>query len=94
MTQPNPYPPPATVGSQPKSADEVNAQVGAHLRSFVATKGTIHQDQEFFAATDLKGPPYYFSPDQETELKTAISQLDAALVAVDMTFINRIVGMW
>jgi hypothetical protein len=87
-------PPPATIGSQPKSADEVNNLIGTHLRGFVAARGTVHQDQDFFAATDLKAEPYYFSAAQEADLKTAISQLDAALQAIDMTFINRIVGMW
>jgi len=94
MTQAETPAPPATIGSQPRSAEEVNGLVGTHLRGFVASRGTIHQDQDYFAATDLKGPPYYFSAAQETDLKTAISQLDAALQAVDMTFINRIVGMW
>jgi hypothetical protein len=94
MTQVETPPPPATVGSQPKSADEVNGLVGTHLRGFIATRGTIHQDQDYFAATDLKAAPYWFSAAQETDLKSAISQLDAALQAVDMTFINRIVGMW
>ena len=42
----------------------------------------------------LKAAPYYFTAAQETDLKTAVSQLDAALDAVDMTFINRIVGMF
>jgi hypothetical protein len=93
MTQPTPSPP-ATIGSQPKSADEVNNLVGTHLRGFCASRVTIHQDQEYFLATDLTGAPYYFSTDQQTDLKTAISQLDVALQAVDMTFINRIVGMF
>jgi hypothetical protein len=87
-------PPPATIGTQPQSAAEVNMSTGTHLRGFIACKGTIHQDEDFFAATDLKAAPYYFSADQETALKSAISSLDTALQAVDMTFINRIVGMW
>jgi hypothetical protein len=93
MTQVEIPPPPATVGSQPKTADEVNATTGAHLRGFINYKDAVHQDQGFFGGTDLKAAPYYFSADQETELKSAISQLDQALQAVDMTFINRIVGM-
>jgi hypothetical protein len=87
-------PPPATVGSQPKSADEVNGLIGTHLRGFVSSRNVIHQDQDFFAATDLKGAPYWFSASQEADLKTAIANLDTALQAVDMTYINRIVGMW
>ena len=93
MTQPTP-PPPDTVGTQPKNAAEVNGLVGLHLKAFMAAKASVGQDQDFFAATDLKAAPYYFTAAQETDLKTAVSQLDAALDAVDMTFINRIVGMF
>jgi hypothetical protein len=41
----------------------------------------------------LKLAPYYFTPDQETQIKTAYSQLDADLDALDMTFVNRLIGM-
>jgi len=94
MTIPDPTAPPTVVGTQPRSADEVNALAGNHLRTFIAARATVHQDQQFFAATDLKAAPYYFTDTQETDLKTAISQLDAALQPIDMTFINRIVGMF
>lgn len=93
MTQPAPPPPPTTVGTQPKNADEVNALVGVHLRGFCATKVTIGQDREFLAATDLQASPYGFSADQETLIKSAIADLDTALDGVDMAFISRLVGM-
>ena len=93
MTQPTPPPPPATVGTQPRNADEVNGLVGSHLRGFIASQNAIKQDQNFFLGADLKAAPYYFSTDQETLIKSAVSSLDAALDAIDMTFINRIVGM-
>jgi len=86
--------PPATIGTQPRTAEEVNALTGLHLKGFLASKATINQDASFFAATDLKAAPYYFTADQETDLKSAIIQLDTALDAVDLTFINRIVGMF
>jgi hypothetical protein len=94
MTLPTTPPPPDTIGSQPKNAAQVNDTVGLHLRQFLAAKIAINQDQDYFAATDLKAAPYYFTPAQETDLKTAISQLDSALDAIDLTFINRIVGMY
>lgn len=94
MTQPVEPTPPATIGTNPRSADEVNALVGTHLRGFLASKATINQDQNFLLATDLKVAPYYFTADQETDIKTAVSQLDEALDAVDLTFISRIVGMF
>jgi hypothetical protein len=94
MTLPvEPPPPPAVVGTQPRNADEVNGLVGTHLRGFTASKAATHQDQEFFVATDLKAAPYYFSAEQETLIKSAVSGLDQALQAVDMTFISRIIGM-
>ena len=94
MTIPETPPPPATIGTNPRSADEVNNLVGVHLRGFLASRATINQDQNFMAATALTAAPYYFTPEQETEIKTAISQLDAALDAVDLTFISRVVGMF
>lgn len=94
MTQPTPPPPPATIGTNPKSADEVNGLVGTHLKGFLASQATIHQDQNFMAATDLTAAPYYFDSTQESDIKSAISALDTALQAIDLTFISRIVGMF
>lgn len=94
MTIPvEPPPPPATVGTQPRNADEVNALVGTHLRGFLASKVTINQDQEFLSVTDLKVAPYYFTDEQEATIKSAITDLDATLDGIDLTFISRIVGM-
>lgn len=95
MTIPEPPPPqpPATVGTQPRSADDVNNLVGLHLRTFCAAKVTIGQDQEWLAVTDLQAAPYYFTPEQEALIKSAIADLDASLDAVNMTFISRLVGM-
>jgi len=86
--------PPQTVGTQPRTADEVNNLVGTHLRTFCNSKVTVNQDHEWLATTDLKAAPYYFSADQETLIKSAIADLDTALDAIDMTFISRIVGMF
>jgi hypothetical protein len=95
MTLPvEPPPPPSTIGTNPRNADEVNGLVGTHLKGFLASKGTIEQDQNFMAATDLKAAPYYFSDAQETQIKTAIAQLNTSLQTVDLTFISRIVGMF
>jgi hypothetical protein len=42
MTIPvDPPPPPATIGTQPRNADEVNGLLGTHLRGFAANKVTI-----------------------------------------------------
>jgi len=87
-------PAPTTIGTNPRNADEVNGLVGTHLKGFLAAKATIEQDQNFMAATDLKAAPYGFTPDQETEIKTAIAQLNTSLQTVDLTFISRIVGMF
>lgn len=95
MTIPvEPPPPPATIGTNPRSADEVNGLIGVHLRGFLASRATINQDASFMAATDLKAAPYYFTADQETQIKSAIADLDANLDAIDLTFVSRIVGMF
>lgn len=85
--------PPATIGTNPKNADEVNGLLGTHLRTFLASKATVNQDQNFLSVTDLKVAPYYFTADQEATIKSAIIDLDTALDAIDLTFISRIVGM-
>jgi len=93
MTQPTPPPPPATIGTQPRNADEVNALIGTHLRGFAASKVTINQDHAWLVTVDLKEAPYYFTQAQEDSLKSGIADLDTALDAVDMTTISRIIGM-
>lgn len=85
--------PPATIGTQPKTADEVNALIGTHLREFSRSKVTTNQDAAWLAVTDLKGAPYYFTDEQEATLKSAVADLDTALDAIDMTFISRIIGI-
>jgi len=92
MTIPNESPP-ATIGSQPDSAYAVNQVIGAHLRQFTQVKTIVGQDREWLAGADLKVAPYYFTDAQETDLKTAVLQLDSALDAIDMTFISRIIGL-
>jgi hypothetical protein len=94
MTFPIPLEPPQYVGSQPRDATEVNAMVGQHLRSFVTIKNSINQDAGFLLATELTAAPYYFTADQETLIKSAIAGLDTSLDGVDMTFINRLVGLY
>lgn len=94
MTLPPTNSPPVTVGLAPASAYEVNSQVGLHLRDFTTIKERIAHDQAFLVATDLKVAPYYFDPDQETLHKSAISGLNDALQAVDMTFIDRLTGLY
>jgi hypothetical protein len=91
MTQPPA--PPATVGTQPETAADVNRLIGIHLRAFTQAKVTVNQDHAWLQTCDLKGEPYYFAADQETLIKSAIADLDTALDAIDMTFISRIIGL-
>ena len=93
MTQPAEPQPPSTIGTQPRSADEVNGLVGTHLRGFIANKNAIGQDHDWLVTVDLKVAPYYFTQEQEDSIKSGIGDLDASLDAVDMTTISRLVGM-
>lgn len=93
MTLPETPPPPATVGTAPRSADEVNGLVGLHLRDFLRVATIINQDQEWLLPSDLKAAPYYFTAEQETLIKSALGDLDTALDQIDRTFISRLVGM-
>jgi hypothetical protein len=94
MTIPETPPPPAVTGTAPRTADEVNGIIGLHLRQFKSLKAIIGNDQEWLVACDLQAAPYHFTADQETLLKSAIFGLDTSLDGVDMTFINRLVGMF
>ncbi len=93
MTIPPEPTPPETVGTAPRNAAEVNGLVGLHLRDFLRIAAVINQDAAWLAPTLLTDPPYHYSPDQETLIKSAINDLDTALDAIDRTFISRLVGM-
>ncbi len=94
MTFPVPDPqPPATIGTQPQSAYDVNGLIGTHLRSFLEVKARVGQDKEWLAVSDLKAAPYFFTEGQEAVLKSAITDLDTAFDGIDLTFISQIVGM-
>lgn len=80
-------------GLSPKSADEVNLFVGTLLNSFAKDRALVHQQQGWLAAEDLTQPPYAMTPDDQTLIKSAMSTLDIALQAVDMTFISRLIGL-
>jgi len=92
MIPPEPQPP-ATIGTQPQTAAEVNGLIGMHLREFMKIRATVNQDQNFLAGADLKAKPYYFTPEQEAMLKSAVAGLDTSLDGIDLTFISQIVGM-
>lgn len=94
---PSPVPIPGTQaepGLSPNSASDVNTSVGQLLRGFTAIKESTHRQQGWLLAIDLKVDPYNMTPDDETLIKSAIGGLDASLEAVDMTFINRLTGLW
>jgi len=93
MSLPPEPPPPATVGTAPRNADEVNGVIGLHLKDFLRIKTVINQDQDWLSPSDLKLAPYYFTDEQEALIKSALSGLDEALDAIDMTFISRLVGL-
>lgn len=81
-------------GLTPKSADEINNNVGVILRRFVDDKESVGHMKENLAGLDLKAEPYLMSAEDETLIKSAINDLDTALDAINMTFINALVGVW
>lgn len=90
-----PTPPPSTpntVGSAPISADVLNQQLGFTLKQFTTTKAQIATWKDWLLTVDLKVEPYFFSTEQETLIKSAINDLDAALDAINMTFVIRLTG--
>ena len=93
MTLPPMDPTPVTIGSQPTGSGDVNARIGNCLRDFVRVKQTIAQNSDWLAGCDLKVAPYYFTPEQETDIKSAVVGLDNNLDGIDMTFVNRLIGL-
>lgn len=83
-----------TVGLNPNNSTELNYAIGNHLRVFVDTRETIAHDYNSLLGKDLKTDPYNMSEEDETLVKSALSELHTALQAVDMTFINRLTGLW
>jgi len=83
-----------TVGLTPKTADEINNQVGYILRQFTDIKESVNHLADSLAPLDLQAEPYMMSAEDETLIKSAVNGLDTALDAVDMTFVVRLTGMW
>ncbi len=97
MTTPPPMMPPAPnprVGMNPTTSDEINYSVGMLLREFVILKEKVGHYQAWLAGIQLADEPYNMDPNTEATLKAALNGLDTSLDAVDMTFINRLVGIW
>jgi len=93
MTIPPTDPTPSTIGAQPTTALDVNTRIGNCLREFVRVKQVITQNSDWLAGSDLKVAPYYFTPEQETDIKSAVNGLDTFLDGFDMTFVNRLIGL-
>jgi hypothetical protein len=81
-------------GATPQTADQVNFSVGQHLQQFVTVKEIIEHDSANLAGIDLTQPPYAMSADDQTTIKTALNTLNAALQGIDMTFIDRLTGLF
>ena len=81
-------------GLTPATAYDVNNNVGVILRRFVDDKESVNHLAANLAPLDLKAEPYLMTEEDETLIKSAVNALDTALDSVDMTFINRLVGMW
>jgi hypothetical protein len=54
----------------------------------------VHHLAANLAGIDLKEEPYLMTPEDETLIKSAVNDLDSNLQAVNMTFIQQLVGMW
>lgn len=81
-------------GLTPVTADDVNNTVGNVLRQYVNSKEGVDHAQANLAAIDLTVPPYSMSPEDSLNIKSALNGLQTALDAIDMTFVNRLIGVW
>jgi hypothetical protein len=81
-------------GLAPTTVSEINNDVGLLLRQFVHVREGVARRQSWLAANDLKAVPYSMTAADEQNIKTAIANLNTALQAFDMTFINRCTGLF
>lgn len=81
-------------GLTPAGAAELNNQVGSILRQFVSIKESVSHMQANLAPLDLTAPPYDMGTEDDLTIKSAVNGLDTALDAIDMTFIDRLIGVW
>lgn len=81
-------------GLNPSTAAEVNMSVGSVLRQFTNVKDSVNRSAGSIAALDLTTAPYNMSPEDDALIKTALNDLDTVLDGVDMTWINRLIGVY
>ena len=81
-------------GLAPANANEVNNNVGVILRRFVDDKESVNHLADGLAGVDLTADPYNMTAEDQTLIKSAINDLDTALDAINMQFINQLVGLW
>ena len=81
-------------GLMPIDNTAVNNAVGLCLRQFLAVRDQVHRQHNVLAGVDLTQSPYGFSAAQAADIQSAIGNLDAALQATDLTFVNRLVGLY
>lgn len=94
MIPPTPDPTPIVIGAQPVNATDVNTRVGTCLREFARLKQIVKQNNDWISGADLKVAPYSFTAAQEADIQSALSSLDVGLDGIDMTFVNRLIGLF
>ncbi len=58
-----------------QTANDINSMAGGMARDLHSVLGRIAAFQSFLVATDLKAAPYSMSPDDETSIKSAFTDL-------------------
>lgn len=84
-------------GANPTSAADINVQVGAIMRQFVALQQQAARFQRFMSVTDLSAAPYSMGSAAGSDgaiVKSAVNDLNTGLQAVSMTFINQTTGLF
>ena len=81
-------------GLAPTTAEQVNNLIGSSLRAFAVMKGEISLNQDWLLTVDLTQDPFNMSSDDNTLIKSAMGALDGELDSIDMTFVNRLIGLF
>lgn len=84
----------AVEGLMPASNNDVNVSVGSMLRNFVSLQDQVHRMHNVLVGINLTAAPFSFTAQQAADITTSVANLDTSLQAVDMTFINRLVGLF
>ena len=81
-------------GAVPENAGQVNAATGGLLRRCISLRDEVKRYNDFMLATNLQSAPYSMNAQDEANIKSAVDDWNDALQAINLTFTNRLTGLF